>query len=154
MAMDRDEFRIETINGMRFRIEEFDALSGGVACLFVTKKLIPLLAAFDIDITKVLNKEAKNGMQDIIKTIAPVLEGINPDDLKQFMALCLAQVEMEKPAGWQKVYQNGMFGVNEVKKSTKLAFTLCFQVAKGLMTDFFGEGGLSFLSGLKSTMSQ
>lgn len=149
----RDPYRIENIGELSFRVTDFDAFSGGAAFLFCLKKLIPLIKALNIDLTKLMGKDAEKGLAEIVDMVAPVVESITQENLKEFMELCLAQVEQQFPAGWVKVYNNGIFQSDDVKYSPKLAMLLCYHAVKGIITDFFGESGSNLFPKLKAIMN-
>ncbi len=142
----REHVRIAEVQGKRYRIRDFDALGGGFVFLFVTRKIVPLLNIVESDLTGLLSMEANKGLSKIVELVIPVLDSISQEDLQKFMAMCLEQVEIELPAGFEKVMRNGEFTNDEVKYSTKLAFMLCFEAIKGLLTDFFGENALSSIT--------
>ena len=141
----REHTKIVEVNGKRYRITDFDALSGGFVFLFVIKKVIPLLQMMEIDFNDLMGMDATEGFGKLVNAIAPVLDSISKDDLRQFMEQCLDQVEIELPAGYEKVMRKGEFTNDEVKYSTKIAFMLCYHAIKGIVTDFFGEKALGFL---------
>lgn len=147
--MAREHVRLVEVEGNTYRITDFDALNGGYVFLFVVKKIIPLLQAVDVDFMSILSMESKDGFGRLLSVIMPVLDSISKDDLKEFMGQCLEQVEISLPAGYEKVMRNGIITVDAVRYSTKMAFMLCFQAIEGIITDFFGEKGLGFLSKLK-----
>lgn len=138
--------RIVEVSGKRYRITDFDALSGGFVFLFVTRKIVPMLNLADMDVENILGGDANQGLSRILEMVIPVLDSISQEDLQKFMAMCLEQVEVDLPAGYEKVMRNGEFTNDEVKYSTKLAFMLCFEAIKGMLTDFFGESALSIFT--------
>lgn len=142
----REHVRIAEVMGKRYRIHDFDALGGGFVFLFVTRKIVPLLKVVDTDFTKLLSMDANSSIGQVIEMVLPVLDSISQEDLQKFMAMCLEQVEVDLPAGYEKVMRNGEFTNDEVKYSTKLAFMLCFEAIKGMLTDFFGENALSMFN--------
>lgn len=160
----REMTKVLTIDGKDYRITQFDALSGGKVFLFCVKKLVPLIGALDVNVNelfsvaKVETEKGKDGgddgevkvqgLQSVVNVIMPMLEAITPEDLQEFMQLCLAQVEIKLPAGYEKVIRNGELTECDVKYSTKLALQLCFAAIEGILEDFFGEGSLDFLKGL------
>lgn len=143
--MAREHSKIVEVAGKRYRITDFDALSGGYVFLFVMKKVIPLLEVMNVDFANMLSLEANEGFGQIITAIMPVLDSISKDDLRQFMEQCLEQVEADLPAGFEKVMRKGEFTIDEVKYSTKISFLLCYHAIQGIITDFFGEKALGFL---------
>lgn len=143
--MAREHIRVVDVEGKRYRITDFDALRGGFAFLFVAKKIIPLLKVMDADFADILKSGVADGFAKIIDAVLPVLDSISQEDLTKFMTLCLEQVEIELPAGYEKVVRGGEFTVDEVKYSTKLALVLCYHAIEGIVADFFGEKALDSL---------
>lgn len=139
----REHTRIVEVMGKRYRITDFDALSGGGVFLFATKKIIPLLNALDMDFGALMQMNSTDGFGKIVEVITPVLDSISQEDLRKFMSMCLEQVEIELPAGFEKVMRRGEFTVDEVKYNVKLAFLLCYHALEGIIRDFFGESALN-----------
>lgn len=152
----REHTKIVEVDGNSYRITDFDALSGGFVFLFVVKKVVPLLKMMEVDFANVLAMETNEGFGRIIEALLPVLDSISKEDLQQFMAQCLEQVEIELPAGYERVMRKGEFTVDAVKYSTKTAFMLCYHAIQGMVTDFFGEKALGFLKTIspKATKQQ
>lgn len=138
----REHRRIVEVGGVRYRVTDFDPFSGGFVFLFVIRKIVPLLKAMDVDITGLLTMEANQGLGQIVEIIIPVLDSISQEDLQKFMELCLQQVEIDLPAGYEPVMRGGEFTVDEVKYSLKTAFVLCYHAIEGILKDFFGEEAL------------
>lgn len=147
--MAREHTKIVEIDGDNYRITDFDALSGGKMFVFVTKKVIPLLNLVDVELTGLLQQGAEESLKELARALLPVLDNISNEDIETFMKLCLEQVEIELPAGYEKVMRNGEFVIDKVKYSTKLAFTLCYHAVSGVIADFFGENALSSIEGMK-----
>ena len=152
--MKREAYKTVTIGKNEYRVETFDPIGGGKVFLFCLKKIVPLLKALDIDFAEVMKSEVGAGMAQIAEIVTPVLEGITGEDLAEFMGLCLERVEIKLPAGYEKVYRHGEFTDTEVRYSTKLALQLCYVAIEDMIVDFFGESSLTFLQGIKQSMSQ
>ena len=152
----KDHVKTVVVDGINYRITDFDALSGGFVFMFVMKKVVPLLKIMEVDLASVLTMETNEGFGKIVEAVLPVLDSISKDDLQQFMSQCLEQVEIELPAGYEKVMRKGEFTVDAVKYSTKTAFLLCYHAIQGIVTDFFGEKALGFLKNInpKATKSR
>lgn len=144
----RNVVRVVDVGEHRYRITDFDALRGGFVFLFAAKKIIPLLKVVDADFGSILRQGVNDGFEQIIGAVMPVLDSISQEDLVKFMTMCLEQVEIELPAGYEKVMRGGEFTVDEVKYSTKLAFILCYHAIEGIVKDFFGEKASDFIQGL------
>lgn len=145
---------IVTVNERRYKINNFDAFDGGYVVLFVTRKIVPLLKAVNIDFQELLKQDVNVALSRLAALIGPVLDSITREELKEFMATCLSKVEVDMPAGYVPLYRGGTFALEEVEKSTKTAFVLCFYAIKPILTDFFGESALSGILNLKTNTNQ
>jgi len=137
-----------------FRIRAFDAFSGAGVFLFATKKIIPLLKALNIGVDGMLDMNTDDLLHLAADMIGPILDNIEPEELKKFMSDCLAQVEVLMPAGYVPLYKGGVFAVEEIEYSTKTCFVLCFHAIKPLLTDFFGDVDWSSLLNPSRTTKQ
>ena len=137
-----------------FRIHNIDALHGTAIIMFVAKKVLPLLKSLNIDFEAFLKEDTNTAMGQIADAIAPVLNSISPEELTDVMETCLKQVDILMPAGYVKLYAGGEFAVPEIKYSMKTCFALCYHVIKPVITDFFGESGLSMLKAFNPTTNQ
>lgn len=140
----------ETITAVKvgdkdFRIHPFNAFSGASVFLFATKKIVPLLKALDIDLSQVLELKTTEVLHFAADMLGPVLDNIDPEELKKFMGECLAQVEILMPAGYVWLYRGDTFADEEVEFSTKTCFILCYHALKPILQDFFGDADLSSL---------
>ena len=148
------------IGEYNFQIRPFNALDGGYAMLFISKKLLPMLKAMSSgkdessgqdekaeQINKVLDLEVdeENGLEwdRVLGVIQPILNDIDRKDLNEFMELCLAQVDIRMKAGYMPLYRHGVFADDDVGCSTGICFRLCFEAIKPVVTDFFAENGLN-----------
>lgn len=136
-----------------FQIHKMNALDGSFLIKFVAEKLIPLIDGFQAIFadTGEINSEAdaeaiaKKRTDSIIEVVPKALASISKEELHSFQKDCLNNVDMMKPAGWQKVMSGETFGVEEVEYDPMLALILCFDVVEFNFSGFFGGKGLSSL---------
>ena len=140
---------IVTVNERRYKIKNFDPFDGGYVVLFVTRKIVPLLKAVNIDFQELLKQDVNEALSSLAALIGPVLDSITREELKEFMATCLSKVEVELAAGYMPVYRAGTFALDEIEQSTKTCFILCFHAIRPILTDFFGESALTGILNLK-----
>lgn len=145
---------IVTLNERRYKIKNFDPFDGGYVVLFVTRKIVPLLKAVNIDFQELLKQDVNTALSNLAVLIGPVLDSITREELREFMATCLSRVEVDMPAGWIPVFRGGTFALEEVESSTKLCFLLCFHAIRPLLVDFFGESALNFIKIPKADTNQ
>lgn len=142
------------IGEYNFCIRPFNALDGGYAMLFITKKLLPMLKAMGGEKTE--QTEAANKLLDInvdevkgvrweqvVDAITPIIDSIGRKELNEFMEMCLAQVDIRMKAGYMPLYKHGIFADDDIGCSTTICLRLCFEVIKPLVADFFAENGLN-----------
>lgn len=130
------------INGKKFHIMPFDAFDGGYATLFVLKKIVPLLKALDIGLDTLLDTKKEDAFSHLAELIGPMLDSISREELREFMEMCLSQVEILRAAGPMKLYAGGIFNDEEIGNSTKACMLLCYHAIRPLAADFFGGNGL------------
>ena len=142
------------IGDNKYRILRFDPFDGGYVSLFVVKKVIPLLKAFDIGLDQLLDQEKNAAFEQMADMIMPILNTISRQELREFQEICLSHVEILRPAGFMRLYSAGVFNDDEVGHSTKTCLVLCYHAIRPLIEDFFGESGLDFSQIFKSITSR
>lgn len=139
---------------MVFQIHKMNALDGSFLIKFVAEKLIPLIDGFQSvfaiadDAPKTeeeINEAAQKRSDAIVEILPRALASISKEELHDFEKQCLNNVDMMKPAGWQRVMSGEAFGVDEVEYDPILALLLCYDVVEFNFSGFFGGKGLSSL---------
>lgn len=145
-----------------FQIHKMNALDGSYLIKFVAEKLIPLFESFqtmfgfgeEISTEEEIKEAAKKRSDAIMNVLPKALASITKEELHSFQKQCLNNVDMMKPAGWQKVMNGESFGVEEVEYDPLLALLLCYDVIEFNFSGFFGGKGLSSLRPPQNTSPQ
>ena len=98
-----------------FRITKLDAFSG--------VKVLKLLSVSDADNT-----------QDLMMSLSDT-------ELMSLMQTCLSHAEVELPAGYIKVWDQGCWGLPELEHETIICFRLVQEVLAWTLSGFFPEDG-------------
>lgn len=136
-----------------FQIHKMNALDGSYLIKFVAEKLIPLFDSFQTAFTsggeaeteEEIAEVAKKRSEAIVDILPKALSSISKEELHSFQKQCLNNVDMMKPAGWQRVMNGESFGVEEVEYDPMLSLILCYDVVEFNFSGFFGGGALSSL---------
>ena len=123
------------INSEYYRLHKFSALDGGVLCMMLMEKLLP--------VWNTLEKEAKKQEEDskaLIGLLGDLFKSITPQELKDTMTTCLNACEKKLNSGWVRVMDGKQFNIQELEHDTMTCMQLCMQCIVFNFGDFFIEG--------------
>ncbi len=132
--MKREQFKDVEVNGRRFRIGRFDALTGSYITTLLLMQMLPM------------------GLEDRIPGVSS--KGKSIMDKETFMDIqrdCLKVVSELKPVGdsiapMLVMLPDGRWGVDGIEDDTLIVITLTISVLAFNLSDFFQEGALSNLN--------
>jgi len=132
--MKREQFKDVEVNGRRFRIGRFDALTGSYITTLLLMQMLPM------------------GLEDRIPGVSS--KGKSIMDKETFMDIqrdCLKVVSELKPVGdsiapMLVMLPDGRWGVMGIEDDTLIVITLTISVLAFNLSDFFQEGALSNLN--------
>ena len=124
-----------TISGRKFKIEKFDALQGSYIAFMLMEKFLPM------------GLEGKAGLGDLPKNRASMTR----EEFTSFQKDCLSVVSEILPAGARPVLaENGLWGVANIEKDTRLVVLLTIHALAFNVAGFFdGEGLKELKEGLQ-----
>ena len=132
--MKREQFKDVEVNGRRFRIGRFDALTGSYITTLLLMQMLPM------------------GLEDRIPGVSS--KGKSIMDKETFMDIqrdCLKVVSELKPVGdsiapMLVMLPDGRWGIDGIEDDTLIVITLTISVLAFNLSDFFQEGALSNLN--------
>lgn len=130
----RETEKIVTISGRKFKVEKFDALTGSYIAFMLAEKFLPM------------GLEAKVGLTNMPKG----RELLSREEFAQIQKDCLSVVSEVLPARTAPVIaENGLWGVNDIEKDTRLVLLLTVHALAFNIAGFFdGEGLQELKAGL------
>ncbi|RKN75000.1 phage tail assembly chaperone [Paenibacillus ginsengarvi] len=144
------------INGRKFRVKKFDAMTGSFMLFKVTGLLAPLFGG--VDLTKLTDEASAASFLKTVN-ISSMLSGLGELSEKDFSYVqekCLQVCEELLPAGPAQVLnKQGAFGVMDLEDDTITVLALTAHTLIFNLKGFFqGSPLASFLGGLKGTSLQ
>lgn len=128
----RETEKIIELQGRKFKIEKFDALTGSYIAFVLAEKFMPM------------GLDAKAGLTDMPKDRSLMSK-------QEFMDLqrdCLGVVSEILPAGARPVLnENGTWGVMDIERDTRLVILLTVHALAFNIAGFFDGEGLAELKG-------
>ena len=131
--MAEELFKSVEIDGERYTIKKFTALTGLQIAKMIIAKAEPLVPVLE----KGLDSD------EVADAIFKMAENISDEDLRYLINKCLRNCYKALPAGLQPVIDNaGNYGVDGIEYNLKKTIRLCYEAISWGASDFFGEGGL------------
>ena len=129
--MTRDVFKNIEIDGERYFIKKFDAMTG--------LQIARLLLAKAAPIVPLIEKVGSVEGEAAFAAIGGVLETLSDDDMKGLVQKCLRVCSRIMPAGPQQIMDDrGNYGGEDVEYDFLLVIKLCVEAIKWGASDFFG----------------
>ena len=152
------------VNGdeMSFQLRKMDALSGTFMMKFCIEKLVPLWKIAESTFAGQKEDQEERDDEEVaaertaqfMDMLPKLLEKISMDELISFETMCLQNIFVLKPAGWQQVMVGKNIVIEEIKTDSLMVLLLCFDYVLFEFADFFGGSGLgSILSQKLSSLS-
>ena len=99
-----------------------------------TFRIMKLDAFSGVRVLKMLAASEKEDLQDL-------LFSLQDEELDQLMKTCLSHAEVELPAGFIRVWNEGCWGMPELEYETLTCFRLTQEVLAWTLSGFFPDGG-------------
>jgi len=135
----RETFKEVTLDGRKFRIQKFDALTGSYVAYRLMAESLPFGMGAEVGIPQ-----------------AGEMRLMSKKDFKELQLDCLMVCFESLPAGYTCIVnENGSFGVPDLENDTKTILTLTIHALMFNVSSFFGESLLDFISkGTRGTSQQ
>lgn len=126
----RETSKIIEISGRKFKLEKFDALTGSYIAFTLAEKFLPM------------GLEAKAGLTNMPKGRT----GLSREEFAALQKDCLSVVSEILPAGARPLLaENGLWGVNDIERDTRLVMLLTIHALAFNISGFFDGEGLKEL---------
>ena len=142
--------KIVELQGRKFEIRSFDAMTGSYIAFTLMEKMLPM--GMEDKVKSTLRGEGKD--VDAIPMGSRAI--MSKAEFFAFQRDCLSVVGEVLPARTAPVLNaNGSWGVEDIANNTILVLMLTIHALAFNIADFFGEGGLSeLMSGLHDLLPQ
>lgn len=131
------------IEGEKYSIKKFDAMTGLTIAKSLIAKLSPALTMI----------KAEETTEEDIASLLSVLANIEDKDLTQLIAKCLKHCYKLLPAGPQAVMDKmGNYCIDDLEYDMVKTIRLCVEAIKWGASDFFGERGSALAAELVAAL--